>query len=58
MLTGEYDYLTTPEDSARTAGAIKNGRFITMPEDRALPMSEEPMSRFRAHLSGSLGHRA
>ena len=30
MLTGTYDYLTTPEDGRRTAGQIKNGEFIEM----------------------------
>jgi pimeloyl-ACP methyl ester carboxylesterase len=53
MLTGEYDYLTTPEDSARTAGEIKNGSFITMPEIGHFPMSENH-ERFRVHLLEAL----
>jgi pimeloyl-ACP methyl ester carboxylesterase len=53
MLTGEYDYLTTPEDGARTAGAIKNGKFIRMPEIGHFPMSENH-ERFRVHLLEAL----
>jgi pimeloyl-ACP methyl ester carboxylesterase len=49
MLTGEYDYLTTPEDSARTAGEIKNGAFIAMPEIGHFPMSENHAT-FRRYL--------
>ena len=30
MLTGDYDYLTTPEDSARAAARITNAEFIEM----------------------------
>lgn len=40
MLTGEYDYLTTPADSARTANEITNGTFIEMPKIGHFPMSE------------------
>lgn len=53
MMTGEYDYLTTPEDSARTASEIKNGSFINMPEIGHFPMSENH-DRFRIHLLEAL----
>ncbi len=53
MLTGEYDYLTTPEDSARTARQIRNATFIEMPEIGHFPMSENH-ARFRGHLLEAL----
>lgn len=53
MMAGEYDYLTTPEDSARTASEIKNGSFINMPEIGHFPMSENH-DRFRIHLLEAL----
>lgn len=40
LMTGEYDYLTTPEDGARTAGEIRNAEFIEMKEIGHFPMSE------------------
>ena len=40
MLTGEYDYLTTPEDGARTASQIRNAEFFEMKEIGHFPMSE------------------
>ena len=40
MLTGEYDYLTTPEDGKRTASQIKGAQFIEMKEIGHFPMSE------------------
>lgn len=49
MLTGDYDYLTTPEDSARTAGQIKGGEFIEMKEIGHFPMSENH-AVFRTYL--------
>ena len=53
MMTGEYDYLTTPEDSERTANAITNGSFINMPEIGHFPMSENhPV--FRTYLIQAL----
>ena len=39
-MTGDYDYLTTPEDSARTASQIHNGEFIEMKDIGHFPMSE------------------
>lgn len=40
MLTGDYDYLTTPEDGRRTASQIKNAEFIEMKGIGHFPMSE------------------
>lgn len=53
MLTGEYDYLTTPEDSARTANAIENATFIKMEKIGHFPMSENH-SVFRGYLLEAL----
>ena len=53
MLTGEYDYLTTPEDSARTAAQIKNGEFIEMGTIGHFPMSENH-AVFRTYLIQAL----
>lgn len=53
MLTGEYDYLTTPADSARTAAAIGNCTFIEMKDIGHFPMSENyPL--FRRYLLQAL----
>ena len=53
MLTGDYDYLTTPEDSARTAKRIKGGEFIEMEDIGHFPMSENhPV--FRTYLLQAL----
>jgi pimeloyl-ACP methyl ester carboxylesterase len=40
LLTGDYDYLTTPEDSKRTAEQIKGAEFIEMKGIGHFPMSE------------------
>jgi pimeloyl-ACP methyl ester carboxylesterase len=40
ILTGEYDYLTTPEDSQSTAEQIKGAEFIEMKGIGHFPMSE------------------
>lgn len=40
MLTGEYDYLTTPNDSKRTADCILGAEFIEMEKIGHFPMSE------------------
>ncbi len=49
LLTGEYDYSCTPEDSVRTAGAIPGARLKIMPGLGHFPMSENP-ALFRTHL--------
>jgi pimeloyl-ACP methyl ester carboxylesterase len=53
MLTGDYDYLTTPADSARTAEQIKNAEFIEMKEIGHFPMSENH-AVFRGYLLRAL----
>jgi pimeloyl-ACP methyl ester carboxylesterase len=53
MLTGEYDYLTTPKDSRHTAEQIKNGAFIEMKEIGHFPMSENH-AVFRRYLIEAL----
>lgn len=53
MLTGSYDYLTTPENGSRTASQIKGGEFIEMKDIGHFPMSENyPV--FRQYLKQAL----
>ncbi|MGP4020872.1 alpha/beta fold hydrolase [Saccharopolyspora sp. 5N708] len=53
MLTGSYDYLTTPEDGRRTAGEIQGAEFIEMADIGHFPMSENyPV--FRGYLQRAL----
>lgn len=40
LLTGSYDYLTTPEDSRRTAEQIRGAEFLEMRDIGHFPMSE------------------
>ena len=49
LLTGEYDYSCTPEDTIRTAEAIPGVRVEIMPGLGHFPMSENP-ERFREHI--------
>ena len=49
MLTGEYDYSCTPEDTIRTAGAIPGARVEIMPGLGHFPMAENP-DAFRRHI--------
>jgi pimeloyl-ACP methyl ester carboxylesterase len=42
MLTGDYDYLTTPQMTEATARQIKNAEFIEMKGIGHFPMSENP----------------
>ena len=53
MLTGEYDYLTTPEDGRRTASQIRGAEFIEMQGIGHFPMSEN-YPRFKPHLRRAL----
>jgi hypothetical protein len=53
MLTGDYDYLTTPEDGQRTADQIKGGEFIEMKGIGHFPMSENHQL-FREYLLQAL----
>ena len=53
MLTGDYDYLTTPEDSRETAEQIRGAEFIEMKGIGHFPMSENyPV--FRGYLKEAL----
>jgi pimeloyl-ACP methyl ester carboxylesterase len=55
VMTGEYDYLTTPADGERTATGIRNGQFIEMKGIGHFPMSENyPV--FREYLRQGLGY--
>ena len=53
MLTGEYDYLTTPDDGRRTADGIPGAEFLEMSEIGHFPMSEN-YPRFRTYLDQAL----
>jgi pimeloyl-ACP methyl ester carboxylesterase len=53
MLTGTYDYLTTPDDGRRTADHIKNAHFIEMEDIGHFPMSENH-EVFRRYLMQAL----
>ncbi|MVW77656.1 alpha/beta fold hydrolase [Bordetella sp. 02P26C-1] len=49
LLTGEYDFSCTPEDTLRTADAIPGARVTIMRELGHFPMSEHPR-QFRSYL--------
>ena len=49
LLTGEYDFSCTPEDTARTAAKIKGARVTIMKEIGHFPMSENP-DQFRRYI--------
>lgn len=49
LLTGDYDYSCTVEDSRRTAQAIAGAAFIPMTELGHFPMSENP-EHFRKYI--------
>jgi pimeloyl-ACP methyl ester carboxylesterase len=49
LLTGEYDYSCTPDDTRRTAARIPGARVTVMRELGHFPMSEHP-ARFREYL--------
>lgn len=53
MMTGTYDYLTTPNDGRRTADQIKNAKFIEMTDIGHFPMSENH-EVFREYLKEAL----
>ncbi len=51
LLTGEYDFSCTPEDTKRTAAAIGGGASVTIMEQLGhFPMSENP-ERFRRYMA-------
>jgi pimeloyl-ACP methyl ester carboxylesterase len=49
LLTGEYDYSCTPQDTRDAAAAIKGAEAIIMPGLGHFPMSEAP-DEFLAYL--------
>jgi pimeloyl-ACP methyl ester carboxylesterase len=49
LLTGEYDFSCTPDDTTRTAMAIKGADVIIMKELGHFPMSENP-AQFRRYI--------
>ncbi|MBI1396996.1 MAG: alpha/beta fold hydrolase [Betaproteobacteria bacterium] len=49
LLTGEYDFSCTPEDTLRTAEGISGARVEIMKEVGHFPMSENP-AQFRRYL--------
>lgn len=49
LLTGEYDFSCTPEDTLRTAAKIKDARVTVMKEIGHFPMSENP-AKFRTYI--------
>lgn len=49
LLTGEYDFSCTPDDTLRTAARIKGARVTVMEELGHFPMSEHP-ARFRRYI--------
>ena len=49
LLTGEYDFSCTPEDTQRTAAQIKGARVTVMKEIGHFPMSEHP-AQFRRYI--------
>lgn len=49
MLTGEYDFSCTPDDSQRTAALIKGAEITIMKELGHFPMSENP-AQFRRYI--------
>jgi pimeloyl-ACP methyl ester carboxylesterase len=49
LLTGEYDFSCTPDDTRRTAASIEGARVTVMHGLGHFPMSEDP-ARFRQYL--------
>jgi pimeloyl-ACP methyl ester carboxylesterase len=49
LLTGEYDFSCTPEDTLRTAQKIKGARVTVMEQIGHFPMSEHP-AQFRTYI--------
>jgi pimeloyl-ACP methyl ester carboxylesterase len=49
LLTGEYDFSCTPEDTQRTAAGIKGAEVTIMKELGHFPMSENP-AQFRRYI--------
>ena len=54
LLTGEYDFSCTPEDTRRTAAAISGASVVIMEQLGHFPMSENP-DQFRRYIAPVLG---
>jgi pimeloyl-ACP methyl ester carboxylesterase len=54
LLTGEYDFSCTPEDTKRTAASIPGARVTIMEQLGHFPMSENP-GQFRKYIAPVLG---
>jgi pimeloyl-ACP methyl ester carboxylesterase len=54
LLTGEYDFSCTPEDTKRTAAAIGGASVTIMEQLGHFPMSENP-EQFRRYIAPVLG---
>lgn len=50
LLTGEYDFSCTPEDTVRTAAAIQGAHVTIMEQLGHFPMSENP-AQFRRYIA-------
>ena len=50
LLTGEYDFSCTPDDTRRTAAAIKGAGVTIMEQLGHFPMSENP-EQFRRYIA-------
>ncbi|MBJ7402609.1 MAG: alpha/beta hydrolase, partial [Bradyrhizobium sp.] len=50
LLTGEYDFSCTPEDTLRTAANIPGAKAIVMERLGHFPMSENPV-QFRRYIA-------
>jgi pimeloyl-ACP methyl ester carboxylesterase len=57
LLTGEYDFSCTPEDTMRTAAAVGGASVTIMEQLGHFPMSENP-EQFRRYLAPVLGEIA
>ena len=54
LLTGEYDFSCTPDDTRRTAAAIAGASVTVMEQLGHFPMSENP-AQFRRYIAPVLG---
>ena len=50
LLTGEYDFSCTPEDTLRTAAAVEGASVTIMEQLGHFPMSENP-EQFRRYIA-------
>jgi len=50
LLTGEYDFSCTPEDTRRTAASIAGAHVTVMEQLGHFPMSENP-EQFRRYIA-------